>query len=91
MGRVRKSRRHAHFPYSLRGIFKVCRRQRGGQKDLSSYSKFRQDFLPLLNRLQPSWAVFERRRFHRNKKVARITNIQRTETAPVQLGLCPPV
>lgn len=49
-------------------------------RDIVNYTNFRQEFLPLLNRLQPQWEVFERRRLHpiTGKRVFGLLNLQST-------------
>ena len=47
-----------------------------GKADRMSFGSFRQEFLPLLNSVQPSWVVIERRRLFKGKKTTGFLNLQ---------------
>nr|YP_009518868.1 hypothetical protein [Boodleopsis pusilla]AYC64818.1 hypothetical protein [Boodleopsis pusilla] len=69
----------SHTESSLYGGYLKYTQEQGVKLvDILSYGTFRQEFLPLLNRLRPHWKVFERRRLHSRKKVFGILNIQIT-------------
>ena len=60
------------------GYLKYTIEQGAKKMDILSYNAFRQEFLPLINRLHPQWEVFERRRIYSGKRVFGILNIQIT-------------